>query len=288
MTDVMIQTPAGTVPLIAAFAVILGGVMFRSAIIVGAAFFWLRFSAFARSRKVFRMALDDGQLRSELLAAIPVLVLDAMAVTALIYTGLMTPVPATIANTLVTFVLMFVLFEIWFYVTHRAIHTKALFFIHRQHHVARVTDPLTSLSFSLLERLVLLTGALGAAVLLSSTIGISVAGLAAYGLANYALNVLGHSNVEVFPGWFASSRLGRWLVTPTYHALHHARYRGHYGLFTSVLDRIFGSVYADYELVQDRASAGHGLMRQGERLLPDTLSVPQKPGAIRPRVEIRS
>ncbi len=117
-----------------------------------------------------------------------------------------------------------------------------------------------------------------------------MAGLALYGLANYALNVLGHSNVEVFPGWFARSRLGRWLVTPTYHALHHARYRGHYGLFTSVLDRCFGSVYADYEMVQQRASAGQGLTRQGERLKPDADMKPDadvKPGMIRPRLEVR-
>jgi sterol desaturase/sphingolipid hydroxylase (fatty acid hydroxylase superfamily) len=288
MPDLMIQTPAGTVPLIAAFAVILGGVMFRSAVIVGAAFLWLRFSAFARGRRVFRIALPDGQIRSELIAAIPVLMLDAVAVTALVYASLLTPVPATWGNTIVTFMLMFVLFEIWFYVTHRAMHTRALFFIHRQHHVAQVTDPMTSLSFSLLERLVLLTGALGAAIMLSWTIGISVAGLAAYGLANYALNVLGHSNVEVFPGWFARSRLGRWLVTPTYHALHHARYRGHYGLFTSVLDRMFGSVYPDYELLQDRASVGEGLTRQGERLKAETQGSSQKPGTIRPKVEIRT
>lgn len=266
MSDLMIETPAGTLPLVVAFAMILGGVVFRSAIIIGAAFLWLRFSTFARSRRVFRIALPDGQLRSELIAAIPVLMLDAAAVTVMVYAGLLTTVPATWSNALVTFALMFVFFEVWFYVTHRALHTRALFFIHRQHHTAQVTDPLTSLSFSLIERLMLLFGALGAAIVLSWTIEISVAGLAAYGLANYALNVLGHSNVEVFPGWFARSRLGRWLVTPTYHALHHARYRGHYGLFTSVLDRIFGNVYPDYELVQDRASAGQGLTRQGERL----------------------
>ncbi len=284
MPDPMLETHAGTIPFVVAFAVILCGAFLRSGLIVGAAFLWLRFSAFARSRKVFRLSLADGQLRSELFAAIPILVLDAAAVTALVHAGLLTPAPATWSNVLVTFALMFVLFEIWFYVTHRAMHTRALFFIHRQHHVAKVTDPLTSLSFSLLERLVLLTGGLGAAIILSRTVGISIAGLAIYGLTNYALNVLGHSNVEVFPYWFARSRLGRWLVTPTYHALHHARYRGHYGLFTSVLDRAFGSVYADYALVQDRAAAGRGLTRQGERLTGDaSTGAPLWPDVIRTR-----
>lgn len=286
MPDTIIQAPSGTLPLLATFAAILAGVVFRSTMIVGAAFLWLAFSAFARTRKVFRIALPDGQLKSELLAAIPVLMLDAAVVTTVISAGLLTPVAATWSNAFVTFVLMFALFEIWFYFTHRAMHTRALFFIHRQHHVAKVTDPLTSLSFSLLERLVLLTGALGAAIMLSWTIEISLAGLAAYGLANHALNVLGHANVEVFPGWFARSRFGRWLVTPSFHALHHARYRGHYGLFTTILDRSFGNVYPDYELVQDRASTGRGLTRQGERLEAEGREASGKRGALRPNLEI--
>lgn len=266
MPDMIVEMFAAMIPVLAVFAVVFAGFLLRSAIILGVAFLWLRFSAFARRRKVFRIALPPGQVRSEVFAAIPILMLDAAVVTAVIYTGLLTPTAANWSNMLVTFALMFVLFEIWFYLTHRAMHTKALFFIHRQHHVAKITDPLTSLSFSLLERLVLLTGALGAAILLSWNIEISIAGLAAYGVTNYALNVLGHSNVEVFPCWFTRSWLGRWLVTPTYHALHHARYRGHYGLFTSVLDRIFGHVFPDFELVQERASEGCGLTRQGERI----------------------
>jgi Delta7-sterol 5-desaturase len=153
--------------------------------------------------------------------------------------------------------------------------------------VAQVTDPLTSLSFSLMERMVLLTGVLGLAVLLSWLIEISLTGLWIYALTNYALNVMGHSNVEVFPAWFTKSWLGRLMVTPTYHSLHHARYRGHYGLFTSVLDRLFGSVYPDYEAVQERASNGEGLTRQGERISVLQDGIAPSARAIRPKVEMQ-
>jgi Delta7-sterol 5-desaturase len=287
MLDFAIDPPFSPTQLLAVFCVILTGVMLRSGLFVAAAFLWLRFSNFARRRRVFRLPLPDGQVRSEMLATIPVLLLDAAAITAVFYTGLLTPAPATMTNTIGTIVAMFVLFEIWFYFTHRAMHTKALFFIHRQHHVAKVTDPLTSLSFSLLERVILLAGALGGAVLLSWTIEISLLGLWIYAIANYALNVLGHSNVEVFPPWFSRSWAGRMLVTPTYHALHHARYRGHYGLFTSVLDRLFGSVYPDYEAVQDRTGRGDGLTSLAERLAADDAQ-PARPSTIRPKVEIRT
>ena len=75
------------------------------------------------------------------------------------------------------------------------------------------------------------------------------------------MNVLGHSNLEVFPARFTQSPWGRWLITPTYHALHHARYRGHYGLFTQCLDRAFETVWPDYERVQQRAASARDSRR---------------------------
>ncbi len=239
---------------------------FRSAIIVGLAFLWIRLSAFARRRLILRLPYANGQIRSELKAAIPVVILDAVVVVAVISAGLLPTGETTWTTAAFTFAAMFVWFEIWFYATHRVLHTPRFYWIHRQHHTAKVVDPLTSLSFSLIERLILLAGAIGFAVALAHVTPLSAAGLLAYGIVNYLLNVLGHSNVEVFPAWFTRSRLGRVIITPTYHALHHARYRGHYGLFTAVLDRAFGSVFPDYDQVQERASAGNGLMRQDERL----------------------
>jgi sterol desaturase/sphingolipid hydroxylase (fatty acid hydroxylase superfamily) len=263
------------VSLLAAGTATLLFMAFRSTLLVGGAFLWLRFSAFAKRRRIVRVAFADGQIASELKAAIPVLVFDAVATAAVIGAGWIRLGEPSWHLAALTFAGMFVWFEIWFYATHRLMHTRSLYWIHRQHHTAHVVDPLASLSFSILERAILLLGALGAAVAFSRLVHpIGAAGLFAYALANYALNVLGHTNVEVYPAWFARSPVGRWIVTPTYHALHHARYRGHYGLFTSVLDRAFGDVFPDYELVQERASAGNGLSRTGERLNSGTKDMP--------------
>jgi lathosterol oxidase len=237
----------------------------RSALFVLAAFLWLRFSDFAKRRRIFLLPYGPGQIRSELFAACRVVLVDTAIVLAVLYFGLLQPAASSWQSILLTFVAMFIWFEVWFYTTHRLLHWRPLYIFHRQHHTALVVDPLTSMSFSMLERLVLMGGAIGFAIALQHVTEVSGAGLAAYGLFNYAVNVLGHSNVEVFPRWFSTSALGRYVVTPTYHALHHARFNGHFGLFTSVLDRAFGTVFRDYEAIQARTGAGQGLQRLNER-----------------------
>lgn len=65
--------------------------------------------------------------------------------------------------------------------------------------------------------------------------------------------------------------VGKIINTPTYHALHHARYKGHYGLFTPYLDMMFGTYFKDYEIVHWHLSNGHGLKTLGQRFKVDHL-----------------
>ncbi|KFE66479.1 sterol desaturase family protein [Hyalangium minutum] len=228
--------------------------------------------------RVYRRSLAPGQLRSEAKAAISVVLCDALLVGLFRYYAGPRMVPFSVPVALLSYAWIFVSFEVWFYVSHRLLHTKALYRFHAQHHVAQVTEPLTSLSFSLVERLVLMGGGMGLALLAIEVMPITKAGLMAYILTNYLLNVVGHSNTEWLPKRFVSSWLGRLVFTPTFHALHHARYQGHYGLFTVVLDRWFGTAFQDYPQVHARAREGVGLTRIGERLAeapaPEALASP--------------
>ncbi|MCY1016387.1 sterol desaturase family protein [Pyxidicoccus sp. MSG2] len=216
--------------------------------------------------RVFRRALAPGQLRSEAKAAIGVVVCDALLVTAFRVANEHRLAPFSVGVALLSFAWMFVGFEVWFYVTHRLLHTRALYRLHAQHHVAQVTDPLTSLSFSVVERLVLMGGGFGLVLLAMQFMPVTKVGVMAYIFTNYALNVFGHGNTEWLPERFVRSPAGRLFFTPTFHALHHARYQGHYGLFTPVLDRWLGTAFEDYEEVHARARAGEGLERIGERV----------------------
>lgn len=252
------------------FAIILAVTTLRSAIVIAAAFAWSRTTRFAERRRVYRLAYAEGQLGSEFQAALTVLAFDALVLSTIRHFGLIAYQPhTTLSGFAITFVLIFLWTEIWFYFTHRMMHQPRFFWIHRQHHRAKVTDPLTSLSFSLIERSILLFGVIGFACLMSVAAPVSFAALVANGMLNYVLNVLGHSNVEFIPEAVAKSRFGGLFITPSYHAMHHARYRGHFGLFTTVLDRMFGTTYEDYGRVYDRARSGQGLARLGERITGD-------------------
>jgi Delta7-sterol 5-desaturase len=238
----------------------------RALVVAGGATLWVDRSSFAQGHRVYRRQFDKGQLRSEVKAAVIVVLVDAVTLVCVFQSGLAEFSAPTFLNTAVPFVLTFIWLELWFYATHRLLHTKALYFLHAQHHVAKVTHPITSLSFDVIERLILLTGAIGFGLLLSRVMPISLVGFGGYFLVNYALNVIGHMNVEIFPEGFGGSRLGKVLYSVTFHAMHHARYTGHYGLFTTVLDRAFRTTWDDYPQIQVRAARGEGLSTLGERV----------------------
>lgn len=229
---------------------------------------WAAGLAAGARRRIYRRPLAPGQLRSEAWAAVRVVLFDAVLVAAFRVVYQSRLAPFSVGATVATFAFLFVGFEVWFYATHRLLHTRALYRFHAQHHVAQVTNPLTSLSFSLVERMVLLGGNFGLVILALEVIPVTQAGVALYIVSNYVLNVVGHGNTEWLPERFVSTWLGRQVLTPTFHAMHHARYQGHYGLYTTVLDRWFGTAFDDYPQVHARARAGQGLERVGERLRP--------------------
>ncbi len=151
----------------------------------------------------------------------------------------------------------------WFFATHRLFHTRPLYFLHAQHHIARTAQPLSALSFSILERLILLSGTVGVAAVLQPFYPTSLRGLELYLWLNYVLNVIAHSNVDVAPRWVARTVFARVFIATTFHAMHHEHPRGHYGLFTRTLDRHFGTELPD--CVARLTARSEGGTHAGER-----------------------
>jgi sterol desaturase/sphingolipid hydroxylase (fatty acid hydroxylase superfamily) len=66
-------------------------------------------------------------------------------------------------------------------------------------------------------------------------------------------NVGSHLGYELLPRWWLRAPILRWTNTATFHALHHERFTGNFGLFSRVWDRLFGTEIVDYERAFDAA-----------------------------------
>jgi sterol desaturase/sphingolipid hydroxylase (fatty acid hydroxylase superfamily) len=216
---------------------------------------------FLSGRRIFRLGYAAGQWSRELKAGALTVALDALLLTAAFRSSL---IRADESHFVSTFFISFVWLETWFYFSHRAMHTRLLWPVHRLHHESKVTGPLTSMTLSLTEGFALIGGLTVGVGLISRVYPVSLAGIAAYFAFLQIINVFGHGNIEIFP-----PRVHRLLFfwnTPTHHALHHARVKGHYGLMTPLLDRWLGTEFADYHDVQRLAYMKQGLASLGQRL----------------------
>jgi sterol desaturase/sphingolipid hydroxylase (fatty acid hydroxylase superfamily) len=172
---------------------------------------------------------------------------------------------------LATFLLTFLWTEIWHYFSHIAMHHKSLHFIHHEHHLSKLTAPWTSVSFSFLEKFIFSLGILGMLAIVSQLHELSAFGVFSYYLLYFFTNTLGHANFEFRKAGYYGSVMGKIFNSPTYHALHHARYIKNYGLLTPWLDKLFGTEWKDVDQVQVRAAQGEPLLRLGEKCTLNTV-----------------
>lgn len=237
----------------------------RVAVLMGLAFLGVLGTRYGRGKRVLAVPWPGGQLGQEAWACARVLAFDVCAGLLLwLAVGGSAGLASVFSGRgwvagLLTFATLFVWYEVWFYALHRALHTRWGWRWHRQHHTAVICSPLTAFSFSLVERTGLLLGLLVFFSAGLAGVPLSPGGAGAYVLLNQLLNILGHSNVEFTPDNPAMRGLARWWVTPTFHGLHHARRRAHFGLFTTVLDRTLRTVEPDYAQALARTSAGQPL-----------------------------
>ncbi len=214
---------------------------------------------FGQDRYVVRHSHDAAQIRSETIANIKVNLLDGTALALILGSGIIVFHSFQWSRFFLGFGLTYAIFEVWFYGTHRLLHTRPFMKWHVQHHRSRVTHALSALSLSLPEKTLNIIGMLLLPSLLTHFIAIPVESLLVYHFYNFLVNVLGHSNVEILPKRFASTWMGKWMVTTTYHSLHHWNGRAHFGLFTTFMDRAFGTVEPKYATIFDDVTHGKPL-----------------------------
>lgn len=130
------------------------------------------------------------------------------------------------------------LYDAWFYWTHRLFHRPWWFrAAHAVHHASRTPTAWTAMSFHPIEAL---SGAVVIPVLVllvpihPAMLGVVLAVMTLMGVTN-------HMGWEIFPRALVHSRLGGWLITASHHHRHHEQYGCNFGLFFRFWDRACGT-----------------------------------------------
>ena len=146
-----------------------------------------------------------------------------------------------------------------YYGYHRLLHSHRYLYKHHHiiHHLSVVVQPITSYTFTFLERLSYTLLFSLPAILLNFITGISLEALFVYYLVFDALNSLGHLNTEIFPDGYQQSFLKWVLYTPSFHRQHHKRYIKNYCLFMPIFDKLGGTVCPHTEEVFGQAKQGY-------------------------------
>lgn len=140
--------------------------------------------------------------------------------------------------------LAIVVHDAYFYWTHRLMHHPRLFRpVHRIHHLSNNPTPWAAYSFSVSEAVV--QAMIGP--ILVYTVPMHFSAFLLFMVWQIGFNVLGHCGYEICPRWFLRTWPGKFLNTPTHHAMHHEKVRGNYGLYFNFWDRLLGTNHQDYE-----------------------------------------
>jgi len=217
------------------------------------------------ARKIYDLPISTEQIRREFRNSLHA-PMHAVLIAPLLYWGFFAN--TTWRSFFLSLILAIVWAEIWHYASHRAFHLQALHWIHREHHKSHLNSWLTAISFSFFEKLIFDAGFLGALAALDAWVRLNFSGIAAWYIGYLVINSFSHANFELKSASYPRLA-GRVLTTTTYHALHHSRYTGNYGLGTRVLDRVFRTEWEDYEPLYQRITKDQRpLQKLSEKVAP--------------------
>lgn len=142
------------------------------------------------------------------------------------------------------FPVMIILHDTYFYWVHRIMH-HPLFFkkVHLVHHRSTNPSPWAAYAFHPLEAVIesLIF------VIFLFTIPVHSIHLTVFFVLSLVYNVYGHLGFEIYPPGFNKHWLGKWINTSVSHNMHHQYFKGNYGLYFTIWDRLMGTMRPDYD-----------------------------------------
>ena len=154
---------------------------------------------------------------------------------------------------ILSFFLLILLHDTYFYWTHRAMHHPKLFkAFHLVHHKSTNPSPWAAFAFQPTEAFV------EAGILILAAFVMPLHGyvILAFLVFMTTYNVYGHLGWELYPARFNRHFLARWLNTSVNHNQHHQYFRGNYGLYFRWWDELMHTTRADYDATFEQVKRG--------------------------------
>ncbi|HEX7853269.1 MAG TPA: sterol desaturase family protein [Sphingobium sp.] len=163
--------------------------------------------------------------------------------------------PVSAAIIALEFALYFFGFDAYFYWLHRLMHIDPIYtWVHKTHHFSTSTNPLTSISINPVEALI--NGSFVPlyamiATMLASVFGgfspLHSASVAFIAPTSILMGFYVHSGFELLPSWWNRSWITKWFISATFHDQHHRYFRGNFGGYTTIWDRLCGTMRSNFE-----------------------------------------
>lgn len=150
------------------------------------------------------------------------------------------------------FPIMLFVHDTYFYWMHRLIHHKSLFkIIHLVHHKSVNPSPWAAYAFHPLEAIL----EAGIFVVFLFIMPINGIHLLVFFIVSLIYNVYGHLGYELYPKGFNKTWIGKWINTSVNHNMHHQYFKGNYGLYFTIWDRIMGTLNKNYDKAFDEVTS---------------------------------
>ena len=132
--------------------------------------------------------------------------------------------------------IMFVIYDLYFYLAHRTIHHEKLFrLVHLVHHKSKYVSPLSALSTHPIEAIV----NHGGLIILFFLLPIHTSHVYIWVAVTILQTTYLHLGVELYSDKFLQTKVGKLIYTATDHAKHHSFFEGNYGFYTLIWDKLF-------------------------------------------------
>ncbi|MBU6268932.1 MAG: sterol desaturase family protein [Sphingomonadales bacterium] len=142
------------------------------------------------------------------------------------------------------YALYFFGFDTWFYWLHRWMHKGTPYrLIHLLHHKSTSPNVVTTFSVNPLESVV--NG--GFVPLFTALMSVHDTTMALIVPTNVIMGIYVHTGYEFLPRWFNATWFTKWFITTSFHDQHHKTFNWNFGGYTTIWDRLCGTVHKHYD-----------------------------------------